>query len=251
MSNLVSQFLKKEGLIILVITLLGYGVALSYEIGYAIFFSFDSEYIQIDIKAIYNGIINVSAFFLVALVFMTVYKQQRSSNAQKIIQAILYIILIGTLSSPLIPKVIYSNIFTTLIICGGISILTFSYHYLANRDIKSIPILIGIAGLFLISMSTAVGISRAASESAFNVFKLNNSEYAIIRIYNGNIIGIKVENNKLSHTDKIYIPNSEVKTLFTRSMQISSRPGLLNYKDEYPDFPKNSLGDLILKEHKK
>lgn len=247
MNIFASQFLKKEGLIILIITLLGYGVALSYEIGYAIYFSFDTEYIQVDIKSIYTGIIGVSSFFLIALVFITILKQKQTSDRRKLTQIAVYVLLIGLLSSPTVPKIIFANIITTIVICFGVSILYASYYFLSKKDILTIPILIGIACLFIIAMSTTVGISRASTEMALNVFKYEDSEYAIIRIYNGSIVGIKVENDKLSHTDKIYIPGSEVKTLKTRTIHIPSKPGLLNYKIDYPEFRKNTLGDLILK----
>lgn len=246
MNTLLSQFLKKEGLVLLFFTLLGYGVALSYELGYAIYFSFDTEFIQVDIRAIYNGIINVLSYSLVALVLATVFKQNKTSDAQKIIQIIVYIILITVLSSPMTVKMIYTNLITTIVMCVGIVILYLTYSYLANKDALSQPVLTGIGCLFAISMSTTVGISRASSEAAFSVFKYQNSEYAIIRIYNGSIVGIKVENEMLSHKEKIYIPNSEVKTMVLRTMKIQTKPGLLNYKYEYPTFPKNSLGDLIL-----
>lgn len=246
MNTFLSQFLKKEGLVLLLFTLLGYGVALSYELGYAIYFSFDTEYIQVDIRAIYNGIINVLSYFLVALVFATIFKQTKTSDAQKFIQIIVYILLIIVLSSPMTAKMIYANLITTLVMCMGIFILYFTYTYLANKDALSLPVLAGIGCLFAISMSTTVGISRASTEAALNVFKYQNSEYAIIRIYNGSIVGIKVENEKLSHKEKIYIPSSEVKTMVLRTMKIQTKPGLLNYKKEFPIFPKNSLGDLIL-----
>ncbi|MHA6675061.1 hypothetical protein ACX43S_00905 [Enterobacter cloacae] len=246
MNTFLSQFLKKEGLVLLLFTLLGYGVALSYELGYAIYFSFDTEYIQVDIRAIYVGIINVLSYFLVALVFATVFKQTKTGDAQKLIQIVVYILLIIALSSPLTAKVLFANAITTLMMCMGIFIFHFTYVYLANKDALSLPVLAGIGCLFAISMSTTVGISRASTESALNVFKYQNSEYAIIRIYNGNIVGIKVENEKLSHKEKIYIPSSEVKTMVLRTMRVQTKPGLLNYKKEYPTFPKNSLGDLIL-----
>lgn len=246
MNTFLSQFLKKEGLVLLFFTLLGYGVALSYELGYAIYFSFDTEYIQVDVRAIYNGIINVLSYFLVALVFATVFKQTKTSDSQKLIQIIVYILLIIVLSSPMTAKMIYANLITTLVMCMGFFILHLTYTYLANKDVLSQPVLAGIGCLFAISMSTTVGISRASTEAAFNVFKYQNSEYAIIRIYNGSIVGIKVENEKLSHKEKIYIPSSEVKTMVLRTIKIQTKPGLLNYKNEYPNFPKNSLGDLIL-----
>lgn len=107
MNTFLSQFLKKEGLVLLFFTLLGYGVALSYELGYAIYFSFDTEYIQVDVRAIYNGIINVLSYFLVALVFATVFKQTKTSDSQKLIQIIVYILLIIVLSSPMTAKMIY------------------------------------------------------------------------------------------------------------------------------------------------
>lgn len=242
----VMQFFKKEGLVILLITLLGYGVALSYELGYAIYFSFDTEFIQIDIRAIYNGIINVFSYLLIALVLVTVFRQKKSNEAQKIIQFIIYIFLIGTLSSPMIPKVIFANLATTFVICAGIFILIFSYTHLASKDSLAIPVLIGIGCLLLITISTIVGISRASMETGFNAFKYNNSEYAIIRIYNGNIVGIKIENKNLSHDRKIYIPSNAIKEMTLRSFEIRSKPGLLNYKNEYKPFPKKSLGDLIL-----
>lgn len=246
MNSFASQFIKKEGVVILLFTLLGYGVALSYELGYAIYFSFDTEYIQIDVRAIYNGIINVLAYFLIAVVLATVFKQKKSSDGQKIIQTIVYIVLIAVLSSPMTAKMIYANLITTFIMCIGIFILHFSYTYLANKDALSLPVLAGIGCLFAISISTTVGISRASTESAFNVFKYKDSEYAIIRIYNGSIVGIKVENEKLSRNEKIYVPSSEVTTMVLRTLRVSTKPGLLNYKDEYPSYPKNSLGDLIL-----
>lgn len=248
MNIFTTQFLQKEGLVILLLTVMSYGVALSYELGYAIYFSFDTEFIQIDIKAIYNGLISVSAYFLVALVLLTVFKQTQSSDNQKLIQVIVYVFLIGSLSTPPIPKIILGNIVTTIVICFGMSIFYISYYYLANKDRLSLPILVGIACLFIISMSTVIGISRAASETGINVFKWNDAEYGIIRIYNGNIIAIKVEDNKLSHTQKIYIPGSEVKSLETRTLWIQAKPGLTNYKQEYPAFPKNSLGDIYLKD---
>lgn len=248
MDTIVSQILKKESLLILLLSLLGYGVALSYELGYAIYFSFDTEYIQIDIRAIYNGIINVLSFFLIAIVLATVFKQKKSSDGKKFIQVFAYIFLIGILSSPMTAKMIFANVITTIVMCIGILVLIFSYTYLANKDALSLPILAGIACLFTISISTTVGISRASTESAFNVFKYQNYEYAIIKIYNGNIVGIKVENEKLSHNEKIFVPNSEVKTMILRTLHVSTKPGLLNYKDEYPSFPKKSIGDLILKE---
>lgn len=250
MSQLMSFFLKKEGLILLCFTLIGYGVALSYELGYAIYFSLDTEFIQIDIKAIYNGIINVSAFFLVSLVFFTVFKQKKTSDAQKAIQVVVYLVLIGVLSSPLIPKIIFTNIITTFLICIGTGVFAFIYYDLANKDEMSLPIIYGAACLFIISMSTVVGISRASMETSFSVFKYNDREYAIIRVYNGNIIGIGVDKEKLSHTEHIFIPSSEVKTMTTRYLNIESKPGLLNYKYEYPEFPKNSIGEKILKEKK-
>lgn len=247
MNIFASQFLKKEGLIILIITLLGYGVALSYEIGYAIYFSFDTEYIQIDVKSIYKGILGVSSFFLIALVFITTLKQKQASERRKLTQIVVYVLLIGLLSSPTVPKIIFANVIIAITLCIGVSILYASYYYLSKKDILSIPVLIGMACFFVIAMSTTVGISRASTETSFSVFKYENSEYAIIRIYNGSIVGIKVENDKLSHTDKIYMPGSEVKTLQTRAIQVPSKPGLLNYTIDYPEFRKNTLGDLILK----
>ncbi|MGK9009056.1 hypothetical protein ACRS9C_06990 [Serratia marcescens] len=248
MNIFATQFLKKEGLIILIITLLGYGVALSYEIGYAIYFSFDTEYIQVDIKSIYTGILGVSSFFLIALVFITVLKQKQTSDRRKLTQIIVYVVLIGLLSTPTAPKIIFANVITAITLCTGVSVLYISYYYLSKREILTVPVLIGIACLFIIAMSTTVGISRASTETSFSVFKYENGEYAIIRIYNGSIVGIKVEKNKLSHTDKIYMPSSEVKTLQTRTIQVPSKPGLLNYKIDYPEFRKRTLGDLILKE---
>ncbi|MEI7111439.1 hypothetical protein [Serratia sp. TMDUHS_CL] len=250
MNIFASQFLKKEGLIILIITLLGYGVALSYEIGYAIYFSFDTEYVQVDVKSIYKGILGVSSFFLIALVFITTLKQKQASDKRKLAQIAVYVVLIGLLSSSTAPKVIFANVITAITLCTGVSILYFSYYHLSKKDVLSIPVLVGVACLFIIAMSTTVGISHASIETTFNVFKYKDDEYAIIRIYNGNIIGIKVENDKLSHTAKIYMPSSEVKTLQTRTIQVPSKPGLLNYKVDYPEFRKNSLGNLILKDSK-
>lgn len=247
MNIFASKFFQKEGLIILLITLLGYGVALSYELGYAIYFSFDTEYIQVDIKSIYTGILSVSSFALIALVFIAVLKQRTSSDKRKLAQIVVYVLLIGLLSSPTAPKIIFANIMTAIYFCIGVSMLYLSYYYLSKKDILSIPILIGIACFFIISMSTAVGISRASTETGFSVFKYGTDEYAIIRIYSGSIVGIKVENDKLSHTDEIYIPSSEVKTMQIRSIKVPSKPGLLNYKFEYPEFRKDTLGDRILK----
>ncbi|MGP3144167.1 hypothetical protein, partial [Serratia bockelmannii] len=162
MNIFASQFLKKEGLIILIITLLGYGVALSYEIGYAIYFSFDTEYVQVDVKSIYKGILGVSSFFLIALVFITTLKQKQASDKRKLAQIAVYVVLIGLLSSSTAPKVIFANVITAITLCTGVSILYFSYYHLSKKDALSIPVLVGVACLFIIAMSTTVGISHAS-----------------------------------------------------------------------------------------
>ncbi len=245
MGILLNSIFKKEGLIILSITTIGYGVALAYENGYATYFSFDTEFIQIDIKAIFNGIISTSVFFLVAMVFITTFKQEKSNNIEKAAQIIICLLLIGTLSSPMTIKAIFSNLTITFAICIGSVPFFFIYNELAKKDKQSLPLLLGIFALYTISASTLVGIHKASLESRFNAFEYNNSEYVIIRNYNGNIVGIKLNGKELSHTENIYIPNAELKTLILKKVRIRSKPGTTNYREEYPEYKKNTLGYLL------
>lgn len=245
MKSLISKANKKEALLILFITIMGYGVALSYEVGYSIYFLYDIEFIQIDIKSIYNGILNTSVFVLLYASFFFTLKQKNTSILMKLIQIIIYTSLPMMFFFPLSIKGYYTSIgiliFFSIVITGFVLI----YHFVAKKDKVSAMILICISILFILFISTLFGINSASSESNFSVFKYKDSEYAIIRIYNGNIVGIKVDNNKLSPNESIYIPSSESSALMIRGLRIDSKPGTLTYKDEYPDYPPKSLSRLI------
>lgn len=84
MKSLISKVNKKEALLILFITVMGYGVALSYEVGYSIYFSYDTEFIQVDIKSIYNGILNTSVFILLYASLFFTLKQKKHVDINEI-----------------------------------------------------------------------------------------------------------------------------------------------------------------------
>ncbi|HHR6051697.1 TPA: hypothetical protein ACS7Z1_000969 [Providencia alcalifaciens] len=245
MAPIISMFYKKEAFVLLYISMLGYGLALSHEIGYSIYFSYDIEFIQIDAKSIYYGIVQSAAFFLLYLAVLCTLKQTKTSDKLKITQIIIYLGLIFLFITPWSPKVVFTNVISTFLLFITLSILIGIYYFLAKKDALSIPILGGIGTLLILSLSVHFGLIKASSESLFNVFKYENSEYVIIRIYNGNVVGIKLEGKELSKTEHIYIPSAQVKPLTLRGIHIESKPGTTSYKDDYPEYPERSLGRLI------
>ncbi|HAF1616143.1 TPA: hypothetical protein G9B49_005200 [Salmonella enterica] len=230
MKNSILNHMKKEGLIILALTILAYGVALSYEIGCSIYFSFNPDFIQIDIKSLFNGIISIAAYFFVALALSLISKQRETPFLKKIAQITLCILLIFFSFSSPNPSIILANIISCFLICLGFAAFVFAYHFVAKRDIAISLLLSGIFVLFIMSASIAIGITESSTTKNFNYFEYNNEKYAIIKIYNGNIIGKKIQHNKLSDTDGIYIPNQYVNILTTHEIKIENPQGKLTYK---------------------
>ncbi|EMU8846964.1 hypothetical protein ACY18M_07855 [Proteus mirabilis] len=245
MAPIISMLYKKETFVLLYISMLGYGLALSHEIGYSIYFSYDIEFIQIDAKSIYYGIVQSAAFFLLYLAVLCTLKQTKTNDKLKTIQIIIYLGIIFLFITPWAPKNIFTNVISTFILFATLSILIAIYYFLAKKDAFAIPVLCGIGTLLIFSLSVYFGLVKASSESLFNAFKYDNSEYVIIRIYNGNIVGIKLEGKELSKTEHIYIPAAQVKPLILKELYIESKPGTASYKDEYPKYPERSLGRLI------
>ncbi|EKQ0891433.1 hypothetical protein P4Q63_002949 [Salmonella enterica] len=230
MKDLILNYIKKEGLIILTLTILAYGIALSYEIGYSIYFSFNPDFIQIDIKSLFNGIISIAAYFLVALALSLVLKQKETPLLKKISQFTLCILLIFFSFSSPNPSIILVNVISCFLICLSFAAFVFTYHFVAKGDVAISLLLSGIFALFIMSTSIAIGISESSTTKKFNYFEYNNEKYAIIRIYNGNVVGKKIQHNKLSDTDGIYIPSQYVKILLTHDIEIKNPQGKLTYK---------------------
>ncbi|WP_431296456.1 hypothetical protein [Rahnella sp. PAMC 25559] len=249
---MIKFLLKKETLLVAILTLAGYLVGLLYEVGFSLYFKYPASFISVDIKSIIFGLISVLAllFFITATISVMDSLSRKFKGARALL---LYSTIYGGL-------LIYCGlVYYMLTGSGGIYLygiliayiacllLFFPYGYKKKgitfeEGVKEVVIKMSSQNdsakskekkffesvLAYSFMSAALGIfvvgvgsHFARMNQSFYTFYLEKTKYAIVGTYGNNLITSKVIDNKISTGVYIY-KDSEIKNALLKREKINN-----------------------------
>ncbi|ENE4907677.1 hypothetical protein ACR70V_17180 [Klebsiella pneumoniae] len=202
------NFIKsKEALLILLITVLSYMSAISFEYGYAYHFDYPMEFITLDSKFLFVGLLYL--FFnitCVMLMFFTPWPENRE-KAIKLTTVTVFIMIIFIVQSYRHGSK-YCGFFVLTL---SIATVTYLISRIVKNHKRNPSYLIWSATLPLIAIMTfsfLIGLQQAALKKEFNYFHDQFKDYVIIRLYDGNLIAkeVDIKEHRLG-SEILYIPS--------------------------------------------
>lgn len=204
---LINLIKSKEALLILLITVLSYMSAISFEYGYAYHFDYPMEFITLDSKFLFVGLLFL--FFnmtCVMLMFFTPWPE----NKEKAIKFTIFTVLVMIVF--IVQSYRYnSKYFGFFILTLSIATVTYVIYRIVKNHKRNPGYFIWSAILPLIAIMTfsfLIGLQQASLKKEFDYFHDQLKDYVIIRLYDGNIIAKEVDIKE--HTlgrEILYIPS--------------------------------------------
>lgn len=203
------NFLKnKEALLILVLTVLCYISATSFEYGYAYYFGYPVEVIALDSKSLFVGL---SYLFLNAIYVMLIFFTPWPSTKEKTIKltSISWIIMIiFTIQAYRHHSQYLSFFIITLSIIITTTYVVFKIVKNYNKNTGYLIWTIITPTITIAIFSFFIGLQIASLKTDFNFFHDNETDYVILRVYDGNVVAKSVDINKKTLGEEVlYIPS--------------------------------------------
>lgn len=211
------EFIKVNNVIIL--TILGYCVALMFERGYAKIFNYPFSMITVDIKSLFIAILSVFVFvFVLLLPAILLFKCMLKFNTivRYIIMFVSFLLLGYIIHFSSWGGTLFGVILILLVSIVGMSCCTDyllksltepnapentsieSYiNYFLNYKIVSFISFYIFVFVWVMAVGLSVGRFYAQNINDFFTFQKDNNKYAIIKQYDNTLITAKIIDNKL------------------------------------------------------
>ncbi|WP_039029562.1 hypothetical protein [Leclercia adecarboxylata] len=212
---MLERFLKKEGLVIAVGTLIIYATTYFFERGYCSALNIPFDYIEISIPTIVNDFINFYALLL-PLAFTSIAIMLRAEENSNKGWYALAPFLCGLVFSALLFYFVEKTIQSALLclFMGGLYfvLITFKSGFKEDdttlRAFYSTSLLIGMAALLFSFTCIAIGKSMAEN-GTFQIYIKNDKKYILLKVYGENAFMREINKGK---------PNSDVVYFNTKDM---------------------------------
>lgn len=247
--------LLKEAIIIPVLTLFGYMVAFLYQAGYFAYYHIPRDLIEVNLTNIFIAIIALSAIlwfgisFINSLSLMGMFK--RDTALKRFLVSNFLLLLITLILGYFLSYSLKAVIMTVLIILfsygmamifGGFKGKGIEQRLLhqeeVDRELDKNDIIVKFAnniGVFnfkmfmililVLIMTYGYGYSKAKNTEEYT-FLVDLPQTAIIKIYNNNFIGLEVNEETKTFTDKFTLINRGIDIPFTL---VNRKTGKLTY----------------------
>ncbi|KTH84926.1 hypothetical protein ASV15_20060 [Enterobacter hormaechei subsp. steigerwaltii] len=209
------RFLKKEGFVIAVSTLIIYAATYFYERGYCSALNIPFDYIEISIPTIVNDFI-IFFVLLLPVAYITIAIMLRAEKNSNKGSYALASLLCGLVYSVLLFYFVEKTIQSALLclFMGGLYfvLITFKSSFKEDdtplRAFSSTSLLIGMAALLFSFTFIVIGKS-IAEDGSFQTYVKNDKEYILLKVYGENAFMREINKGK---------PNSDVVYFNTKDM---------------------------------